>query len=92
MSSSIEIRGACPYCEYRFTVDARDIQGQNFAIRCGDCREIFVVEVTVAVSHAVRKLVGVDPDKVLDRLVQPRGKKSDELPRRRMPGTYGAQG
>lgn len=92
MTSSVEIRVQCPYCEYRATVDAREIVGQNFVPRCGDCRELFVVEVKVTVTHSVRKLADVDPDKLLDRLVQPRGKTSAELPRRRVPGTYGNQG
>lgn len=90
--NGFEIRALCPYCEFRFTVEARDIHGQNFAVRCGDCRELFVVEVKVAVTHAIRKLADVDADKVLEKLVQPRGKTSAELPRRRVPGTYGNQG
>lgn len=70
----VEIRDACPYCEYAFAVDARDIAGSNHVLRCLDCKQLFVVEVSVAVSHQVHALADIDRDTVLDGLAPTSGK------------------
>lgn len=71
-SPSIEVRDSCPYCGYKFTVDARDIRGELHALKCFDCEETFVVEIFVELSHEVEGLARVDSDAVLDRLGRPR--------------------
>lgn len=77
----IEIRDACPYCEHKFSIDARDINGELHALRCLDCKEKFVVEIIVDVRHTIDGIAGVDADKVLDRLsgVVPRKAESGDL-------------
>lgn len=60
--------GKCPYCEYAWTVDVSSVLGENRALRCLSCKELFVVEITVHISAAVHKLAGIDPNEVLDRL------------------------
>lgn len=64
----IDVRLLCPYCQYAATVNARDIRGQNFVLECLDCRETFVVEVAVHVTHRVRALADVDAEAVLKKL------------------------
>ncbi len=81
MRPSVEIRDECPYCGYRFTIDARDITGELHALRCLDCKEKFVVEVVVSVTHQVDGIAGVEPDGVLDRLsgIDPRKAEAGDL-------------
>lgn len=67
--ASIEINGQCPYCGYSWSIELHDVRGQNFAERCLDCGELFVVETAVSVVATVHALSGVDRDAVLDRLV-----------------------
>lgn len=68
--SSIEVRDECPYCGYRFSIDGRDICGELHALRCLDCKQKFVVEIIVEVSHKIDGIVGVESDDVLDRITE----------------------
>ena len=65
---SVEIRNECPYCGFKFSIDARDITGELHALRCLDCQEKFVVEILVEVTHKIDGLAGIAPDAILDRL------------------------
>lgn len=69
---SIEIVGLCPYCEYRWTLDARDIRGQVSALTCFDCKTVFVVKVEVTVTSSVHALADVGVDELLAELGKPR--------------------
>jgi len=69
---TVELGTACPYCDYPTTLDVTDIRGELRAIRCIDCKQAFVVDVTVTLAHQVKRLVDVTPDQVLDELSRPR--------------------
>ena len=66
---SIELTGNCPYCEYTWAIECRDIRGERHALRCIDCGEMCVVEVEVTATPTVHSLAGVDRDAILDRLI-----------------------
>lgn len=68
--ASIEIGGACPYCGYPWRIELRNLRVENFAERCLDCGELFVIETSVSVDATVHALAGVDRDAVLTRLVE----------------------
>jgi hypothetical protein len=78
--SRVELSDSCPYCQYRCTIVASDINGQLFSLRCFDCKQIFVIVVAVAVTHTVHGLADVDVDEVLDELGKPRRPAPDALP------------
>jgi hypothetical protein len=65
---SVDVRNECPYCGFKFTIEARDITGELHALRCLGCHEKFIVEVLVDVSHKIDPIAGVAADDVLDRL------------------------
>lgn len=76
----VDLRAKCPYCDYAAGLVARDIRGQRFVLECLDCRETFVVEVAVEVTHRVRALADVDVDEVLERLRKKNGTKPPDTP------------
>ena len=63
---SVDLRGKCPYCEYTWSIEVRDIRGELNALRCIDCKTAFVVDVSVELSHTVHALADIDRDDVLD--------------------------
>jgi hypothetical protein len=56
---SVDVHNECPYCGFKFTIEARDITGELHALRCLDCHEKFIVEVLVDVSHKIDPIAGV---------------------------------
>lgn len=64
----VDVRVACPYCEFKMSIEASSILGERHVLLCIDCRETFVVEISVDVTFKIRALAGVTSDAVLDRL------------------------
>lgn len=55
--ASIEINGQCPYCGYSWSIELHDVRGQNFAERCLDCGELFVVETLISIDARTLRAV-----------------------------------
>lgn len=85
----VDVRATCPYCDYATTIAARDIRGQSFVLSCLDCRETYVVEVAVQVTHRTRALADVDANEVLDRLAERKGTAKPAPPSRAAVGDRG---
>lgn len=64
-----EVDGRCPYCHYPWCIELTNVHGELKALRCLDCGEAFVVDVTVQVHAIVYPVAGVDSNAVMDRLI-----------------------
>lgn len=68
MKAAVDCTGKCPYCEYTWSVGAQDMRGELLALRCIDCKQIFVVEIAITCTAEVFRIAGVSSDRVLDDL------------------------